>query len=156
VTAAVGRNVMHIFVAQSRGAPMRSITSVDAVTGQGLIGDRYYQRAIRRGPDYQVSLIEAEAIEQFTKELGLAMTADMPRRNIVTTGVRLNDLLGKRFIVGNVLLEGLELCEPCSLFAKRTYPQVLSFFKGRGGLRASIVESGTIRIGDPLRPAGPE
>jgi MOSC domain-containing protein YiiM len=95
-------------------------------------------------------LIESEAIEQFTRESGLPMTADKPRRNLVTVGVRLNRLLGKQFRAGDALLEGLELCEPCSLFAKRTYPQVLPFFKGRGGLRARIIEGGTIRIGDSV------
>lgn len=140
--------VKHIFVAESRGAPMKEISSVRAVKSQGLVGDRYCKESVRRGPDYQISLIEAEAIEEFSKELGLRMTADMPRRNVVTTGIRLNELLGKQFFVGDVLLEGLELCEPCSLFAKRTYPQVLSFFKGRGGLRARIVQGSTIRIGD--------
>ncbi len=135
---------------------MSSVRSVDAVTGQGLVGDRYWKESTRRGPDYQVSLIEAEAIEEFTKELGLKMSADMPRRSIVTIGVRLNEFLGKRFFVGDVLLEGLELCEPCSLFAKRTYPQVLSFFKGKGGLRARIVAGGTIRTGDTVAVSSSE
>lgn len=145
--------VKRIFVAEARGKPMKSMASVEAVTGQGLVGDRYFNKGIRRGPDYQVSLIEAEAIGEFTKELGFRMTEDMPRRNLVTADVRLNELLGKRFFVGPVLLEGLELCEPCSLFAKRTYPQVVSFFKGRGGLRARIVQGGTIRIGDAVAVA---
>lgn len=121
-----------------------------------MVGDRYWKESTRRGPDYQVSLIEAEAIEEFTKELGLKMSADMPRRSIVTIGVRLNEFLGKRFFVGDVLLEGLELCEPCSLFAKRTYPQVLSFFKGKGGLRARIVAGGTIRTGDTVAVSSSE
>jgi MOSC domain-containing protein YiiM len=142
--------VKHIFIAEGRGKPMRSVESVDARAGQGLMGDRYCKESLRRGPDYQVSLIESEAIEEFTKESGLPMTADMPRRNVVTVGVRLNDLLGKQFRAGDALLEGLELCEPCSLFAKRTYPQVVSFFKGRGGLRARIIEGGTLRIGDSV------
>jgi len=143
--------VKHIFVAETRGAPMKSIASVEAISGQGLRGDRYCEQAIRRGPDYQISLIEAEAIEAFTKELGLTMTEDMPRRNIVTIGIRLNDLVGAQFIVGGALLEGLELCEPCSLFAKRTYPQVIPFFEGRGGLRARILRGGTIRIRDSFK-----
>ena len=142
--------VKHIFIAQARGEPMKGVESVEALTGQGLVGDRYCKKSARRGPDYQVSLIEAEAIEEFTKEVGLPMTADMPRRNVVTTGIHLNDFLGKQFLVGDVLLEGLEPCEPCSLFAKRSYPQVLSFFKGRGGLRARIVRGGAIRVGDQV------
>jgi MOSC domain-containing protein YiiM len=150
------RVVKHIFIAEARGEPMKSVRSADAVMEQGLVGDRYCKGSARRGPDYQVSLIEAEAIEEFTKELGLTMSADMPRRNIVTMGIRLNELLGKRFFVGDVVLEGLELCEPCSLFAKRTYPQVLPFFKGRGGLRARIVGGGAVRVGDRIAVAPDE
>ena len=147
--------VKHIFVAETRGAPMKSMAAVDAVAGEGIAGDRYCEQATRRGPDYQISLIEAEAIEAFTKELGLTMTANMPRRNIVTIGIRLNDLVGAKFLVGGVQLEGLELCEPCSLFAKRTWPQVLSFFAGRGGLRARILRGGTIRVGDAVSNSPP-
>jgi MOSC domain-containing protein YiiM len=72
----------------------------------------------------------------------------MPRRNIVTRGIALNDLCGKTFRVGGVTCEGIELCEPCSLFAKRTRREVLKFFLHRGGLRTRIVEGGGIRVGD--------
>jgi len=64
--------------------------------------------------------------------------------------VRLNPLLGQRFSIGRAVFEGLELCEPCGLFAKRTYREVLDFFRGKGGLRARIVSGGTVRIGDPI------
>jgi MOSC domain-containing protein YiiM len=65
--------------------------------------------------------------------------------------VRLNALCGKRFFVGEVLMEGFELCEPCRLFAKRTYPEVVKLFAGKGGLRARVLGSGVIRRGDSIR-----
>jgi len=105
---------------------MLSLSSVEALTDDGLFGDRYMETKNRRGPDYQVTFIEIENIEAFTQVSGLALTPEMPRRNIVTCGVRLNDLRGKRFKVGRAVFEGLELCEPCSLFAKRTHQEVLS------------------------------
>jgi MOSC domain-containing protein YiiM len=74
----------------------------------------------------------------------------MARRNIVTRGVRLNDLCGKRFRVGEAVFEGLELCEPCTLLAKRTHREVLRFLRGNGGLRARIVRTGVIRVGDSI------
>jgi MOSC domain-containing protein YiiM len=141
-------SVAYIFLAEKRGAPMRPTTSVEAISDCGLRGDRYVVESVRPSPDYQVTLIELENIEAFTKRTGLLLTPEMPRRNIVTTGVRLNPLLGKRFFAGSALLEGLELCEPCRLFAKRTYPGVLEFFPGKGGLRARILSGGIINTGD--------
>jgi len=143
-------NVVHIFVAAKRGAPMSAEPSVKALADAGLTGDRYTEAKNRRSPDYQVTLIELENIEAFTQATGLPLTPGMPRRNIITRGVRLNDLCGKRFRVGPALFEGLALCEPCSLFANRTHPEVLKFFVGKGGLRARIVSGGVIHVGDSI------
>jgi len=143
-------NVVHIFVASQRGAPMSAKQSVEALVDCGLTGDRYTEAKNRRSADYQVTLIELENIQAFAQATGLPLTAEMPRRNIITRGVRLNELLGKRFKVGRAEFEGLELCEPCSLFARRTHQQVLKFFVGKGGLRAKIVSGGEIRVGDAI------
>jgi MOSC domain-containing protein YiiM len=129
---------------------MQRRPEVEAVTGVGLEGDRYTHTASRFSAHYQVTLIELENIEAFTGETGLPLTAEMPRRNIVTRGVRLNALVGKRFRVGAALFEGMELCEPCSLFAKRTHREVVKVLAGKGGLRAAVVEGGAIRAGDRL------
>jgi MOSC domain-containing protein YiiM len=123
---------------------------VEALMDAGLTGDRYTEATNRRSPDYQVTLIELENIEAFSQATGLSLAPEMPRRNIVTRGVRLNNLCGKRFRVGRALFEGLELCEPCNLFAKRTHREVLKFFVGKGGLRARIVSGGLIRVGDSI------
>jgi len=131
---------------------MSSLTSVEALAGIGLAGDRYAEAKNRRGPDYEVTLIESENIEAFTRTTGRELTPEMPRRNIVTTGVRLNDLLGRRFSVGRAVFEGLELCEPCSLFARRTYGEVIPFFRGKGGLRVRIVSGGMLSVGDLVSP----
>jgi MOSC domain-containing protein YiiM len=129
---------------------MSAQQSVEALSEAGLTGDRYSEAKNRRSPDYQVTFIELENIEAFTQATGLPLTLDMPRRNIITSGVRLNGLCGKRFIVGRARFEGLELCEPCSLFAKRTHHEVLQFFVGKGGLRARIVKGGEIHVGDAI------
>ena len=142
--------VVHIFVASKRGAPMSAAQSVEALTDGGLTGDRYSEAKNRRSPDYQVTFIELENIQAFTQATGLPLTPDMPRRNIITRGIRLNGLCGKRFKVGRARFEGLELCEPCSLFARRTHREVLQFFVGKGGLRARIVSGGEICVGDAI------
>jgi len=143
--------VAYIFVAARRGAPMVRLDDVCALAGEGLSGDRYTDAAIRHSPGAQVTLIESEHIDAFAREIGVKFTPDMPRRNIVTAEVSLNDLCGKRFEVGDAILEGLELCEPCRLFARRTHRAVRKFFVGKGGLRARIVTGGRIRVGDKIR-----
>ena len=145
--------VAHIFTAPERGAPMRSLEVVEAIAGCGLSGDRYMQAHLRRSPDYQITLIEAEQIEAFTSHTGLALSPEGARRNVVTRHTELNGLLGQRFLVGAVLLEGLELCEPCTLFRDRTHREVLRFFVHRGGMRARILSGGLIRRGDAVQIA---
>jgi MOSC domain-containing protein YiiM len=129
---------------------MAALQSVAAIAGTGLVGDRYAEARNRRGPKYQLTLIELENIEAFREATGLSLAVDGPRRNIVTTGVRLNELCGLRFRVGAVLVEGLELCEPCTLFRKRTFPEALRFFVGKGGLRARVLEGGVLAVGDQV------
>jgi len=143
-------NVLHIFIAPAKAAPVRSVPLVEALAGRGLEGDRYAQPRNHRGPDNEVTLIEIEHIEAFTAATNLAMTPAMPRRNIVTRGVRLNGLVGKRFRVGDAEFEGVELCEPCKVFARLTHREVLGFFAGKGGLRARIVKTGVVRVGDGI------
>lgn len=143
--------VAHIFIAADRGAPMRSVRSAFATPGAGLGGDRYAERRHRKGQDRDITLIEMENILAFREATGLELEPDGPRRNVVTIGVRLNDLCGLQFRIGHVIVEALELCEPCKLFQKRTHPQALSFFAGRGGLRGRVLEAGQIQVGDALR-----
>jgi MOSC domain-containing protein YiiM len=142
--------VKHIFIAAERGAPMVALAEVEAVSDSGLKGDRYAQAQNRKSADYQLTLIELENIDAFAKGSGLHLAPHDPRRNLVTLGVRLNELCGKRFFVGGVELEGLELCEPCGTFAKRTHSEVVRFFVHKGGLRCRIVRGGTIRVGDEV------
>ena len=142
--------VAHIFVAPSRGAPMFALRCAEAVADSGLVGDRYADPSIRRGPDNQLTLIELENINAFEAETGHLLSPDAPRRNIVTSGISLNELVRRRFRVGSVIAEGVELCEPCLLFKKRTHPEALRFFVSKGGLRARIAAGGVISVGDSV------
>ena len=141
-------SIEHIFVAAAKGEPVQSVNAVEALSEQGLRGDRYALAPNRAAPDYQVTLIEIENIEAFAQTACLPLTPGMPRRNIVTRGVRLNELCGNCFRVGVATFEGLELCEPCAIFAKVTYQEALKFFVRKGGLRARIIGGGEIRVGD--------
>ena len=128
---------------------------VRAVPGRGLDGDRYF---VGRGtfspaqpkPDYELTLIEKEKIEEFAHTSNLPFTGYHARRNIVTEGVLLNDLAGKEFLIGNVRIRGVRLCEPCDYLATTSFPQTLKGLVHKGGLRAQILTEGLIRVGDVI------
>jgi MOSC domain-containing protein YiiM len=139
--------LLHIFISPEIGDVMHSMNDIEAITDCGIKGDRYANPKNRKSPSNQITLIESENIRAFTQETGLPLPPDAPRRNLVTAGINLNQLCGKIFRVGEVVMEGLELCEPCSNFAKNTYPETLRFFVHRGGLNARIIRGGLLSIG---------
>jgi len=149
-------SVVSIQIAPQAGAPMVTCEQIEAVLGKGLAGDRYFHRvgtySERAGSGRQVTLIEVEAIEALAREAGLELAAAASRRNLTTRDVPLNHLVGRRFRVGDVVLEGTRLCEPCQHLETLTTPGVLKALVHRAGLRADIVLGGTIRAGDPIRP----
>ena len=134
----------------AQGAP-QSVAQAVAIPGAGLEGDRY---ALKLGtfykpePDYELTLIEAEAIEALRRDYHVELTAGEARRNIVTRNVPLNHLVGKEFAIGDVRIRGIRLCEPCDHLQKVTGKPVLKGLLHRGGLRAQILTQGTIRVGD--------
>ena len=150
-------SVEAIHIAAAAGAAVRPVEEVRAVAGVGLEADRY---AEGRGhyQDGRVSrdltLIEAEAVEALACEHGIALGPGETRRNLTTRGVDLNELLGRRFWVGEVLCLGTRLCEPCQYLADLTGKPLLRPLVHRGGLRADIIRGGVIRIGDHVRPDG--
>jgi MOSC domain-containing protein YiiM len=102
-----------------------------------------------------VTLVEAEALEAVLAETGIDLTGGRARRNLVTRGVRLADLNGRTFRVGEVVLRGTRLCAPCEFLERLTEPGVFAALKGRGGLRAEILQGGLIRAGDSIEPVEP-
>jgi MOSC domain-containing protein YiiM len=117
------------------------VESVNAVAGCGLEGDRYFRPDGAR-PGEALTLIEAEALED------VGLTGAQSRRQVVVRGVRLNDLVGKRFRVGGVECFGVELCEPCAHLESLTRPGIMRDLVHRGGLNADILAGGTIAVGD--------
>jgi MOSC domain-containing protein YiiM len=149
--------VKGIFVSAVAEAPMDSVPEVNAVPGRGLEGDRYFERigtySDREGTGREVTLIESEAVEAANRDQGMDLEAGDARRNIVTAGVALGDLVGKEFFVGQVRLRGMRLNEPCEHLAELTGKPVVKALVHRGGLRADILEGGRIRVGDAILPA---
>src|SRR5204863_3796048 len=119
-------------------------------------GDRYgagigaAQFKGRPKPENEVTLIAKEAIEAANDEFNYTIDHLETRRNLLTEGVPLNDLVGKTFSVGKVVLKGLELCEPCGYLEKRTFEGIKAALKHRGGLRCCVLEGGKIRVGDSV------
>jgi hypothetical protein len=145
---AAGR-VEALAIAPAAEAPVVLVDTADARAGRGLDGDRYaagrgtFSNPHARGID--LTLIEAEVLDD------LALSPEDARRNVVTRGVDLDALVGRRFHVGDVELLGQRLCEPCAHLERLT-PGTLRPLVHRGGLRADIVSGGVIRVGDPVGP----
>ena len=150
-----GRLVAIAIARQAKGA-MENVELIQAVAGEGLTGDRYgagigaAQFKGRRSPEKEVTLIASEAIEAANDEFNYTIAHLATRRNLLTEGVPLNDLVGKTFRVGGVLLKGLELCEPCGYLEKRTFVGIKAALKHRGGLRCCVIEGGEVRVGDAI------
>jgi MOSC domain-containing protein YiiM len=149
--------LLAIAVASRAKGPMERVESVEAVAGEGLRGDRYgaglgaAQFKGRRSPEKEVTLIASEAIEAANNEFNYTIDHLETRRNLLTQGVPLNDLVGKTFRVGEAVLKGLELCEPCGYLEKRTFPGIQAALKHRGGLRCCILEGAQLNVGDSIK-----
>ena len=143
-----------IFLHRETAGPMNPVESARAEAGRGLEGDTYFQTLdearAKSGPDREITLIEAEAVEAVTREAGLSLTQAESRRNVVTRGVELNPLVGREFQIGEVRLRGIRPCHPCAHLEALTKPGVLKALVDRGGLRAEVLEGGTIRVGDAV------
>jgi MOSC domain-containing protein YiiM len=133
---------------------MRAIDQVQALPGIGLEGDRYAKQQgtfFKPLPDFELTLIEAEALEALNREYDVALSPSESRRNVITRGVALNHLVGKEFKIGEVKIRGIRLCEPCSHLEALTGRPLIKGLRHRGGLRAQILTEGTIRIGQTIR-----
>jgi MOSC domain-containing protein YiiM len=135
-----------------KGKDLRSVDSVSALAGRGLEGDRYCRADGSGTPAQEVTLIEAEALEALVREVSIDLPPTRARRNLLTRDVPLNHLVGEEFTVGEVVLKGIRLCEPCDHLEGLTVKGVKDGLHHRGGLRAEIVRGGTLRPGDAIRP----
>jgi MOSC domain-containing protein YiiM len=145
-----------IHIAPGASAPMQSLGEVEAVVGAGLAGDRYFEGVgfySARPTDpgaREVTLFEAETLDVLASEYRITLAAGEHRRNLTTRGVHLNDLLGRRFHVGDVLLEGVKDCPPCEHLEGLVGKPVLQPLVTRGGLRARVIVGGVLRVGDRI------
>ena len=150
--------LQHIYMAPTSGAAMLAASSASLEAGRGIVGDRYYEGTgnfsaklrDRGDDDWQITLIEAEEIDAFLGAETLHIDYGDFRRNLVTSRVRLNPLVGKRFAVDGIVMEGVRLCEPCAYLSGLLTDKLIPAMVGRCGLRARILDSGQIRVGGSI------
>ena len=145
-----------IYVAPAKEAPMRSVTAATAVPDRGLVGDRYEAKAGTFTPvtdrlrGYDLTLIEREVLDGLTLPDGRGVTPEESRRNILTSGIDLNALVGQEFRIGAVRALGQRLCEPCVHLQRLTRPGVVVALVHKGGLRADVIGGGEVKVGDRI------
>lgn len=137
-----------------KGEPTLAARELVLVPGKGIEGDRFFKKVgVHTGKlaeGREITLIEEEALDGARREHGLELSFAECRRNVLVRGVRLNDLVGRDFAVGEAVLRGVRLCEPCRHLADMTKKPVVKPLAHRGGLNAVIVRGGTIRTGDAV------
>jgi MOSC domain-containing protein YiiM len=137
-----------IFITSEHGELPQAVERVRALAGRGLEGNRYFFDDAP--PGRAVTLIAAEAVEAMESEHGISLDPEATRRNVVTRDVDVNALVGKRFRIGDVECEGVELCEPCEHLQSMTKPGVIKGLVHRGGLNADVLTDGEIAVGDSV------
>ena len=156
VVGASQPRVLAIHVAPQRGGPTVALDQASLVPGRGIEGDHHHAEPTG-DPASEVTLIEAETVSALNADTGLSIEASETRRNIVTQGVDLNALVGRRFFIGDAVLSGIEPCDPCAILGGRlatasvSASSVVRLLANRGGLRASVLEGGTISPGTEIR-----
>ena len=141
--------VFKLGIAAKNNQPIKEVNSIEVLANKGIVGDRHFNDF--NDPYNQLSLIESENIDEYNIKFGLDIPYINFRRNIITKGIQLNDLIGKKLQIGNVELEGLELCRPCRhLTEMLNQKNIIKEFMRKGGLRCQILSSSKISIGDKI------
>ena len=141
--------VFKLGIAAKNNQPIKEVNSIEVLANKGIVGDRHFNDF--NVPYNQLSLIESENIDAYNIKFGLDIPYINFRRNIITKGIQLNDLIGKKLQIGNVELEGVELCRPCRhLTEMLNQKNILKEFMRKGGLRCQILSSSKISIGDKI------
>ena len=148
--------VVGIFIAGEKEQLPISVNSIEAIAHRGLVGDRYYANSGTfsgtepLGPGREITLIEEESVNILSEQLHQTVNPAQLRRNLVTRGIRLNDLVGREFMIGKIRLLGVRLCHPCVHLERLSGWDVMTQLKERGGLRADILDNGWLHLGDTV------
>ena len=142
--------VFKIGITDKNSKKINEVKAIEVLENKGIVGDRHFDEF--NDPYCQLSLIESENIDFYNSKYSLNIPYVDFRRNIITKGIRLNDLIGKKFLVGNAKVEGIDLCRPCRHLTEMLSQQnILKEFLRKGGLRCQILSSSMINIGDNIK-----
>ena len=142
--------VFKLGITDKNNKKIQEVESIEVITNKGIVGDRHFKDY--NDPYCQLSLIESENIDQYNTKYGLNISYVDFRRNIITKEIELNNLIGKKFFIGKVQVEGIDLCRPCRhLTEMLNQENVLKEFLRKGGLRCKILTSSKINIGDKIK-----
>lgn len=146
----------HIHITPKGREPMIALAEANLIAGQGIEGDRYLlgtgTYSMKPEPGRQVTLIETEALEALARDHGIELTPQEHRRNLTVRGIAVNHFVGRRLKVGEAVVEGTRLNVPCKYLELVTGKPVYEPLLNRSGLCCIIVQGGTIRPGDAVRP----
>ena len=141
--------VYKIGITINNNKPINEVSSINVLANKGIVGDRHFKQF--NDPYNQLTLIESENIDYYNIKHGLNIPYIDFRRNIITKGIKLNDLVGKKILVGKVELEGIDLCRPCKhLCEVLGQENIIKEFLRRGGIRCQILTSSSIKINDKI------
>ena len=142
--------VLKLGITGNNNKKIIEVNSIDVLANKGIVGDRHFNEY--NDPYCQLSLIESENIDYYNTKYGLNIPYTDFRRNVITKGINLNNLIGKKLQIGNVKVEGVDLCRPCKhLTEMLNQENILKEFLRKGGLRCQILSSSSISIGDEIK-----
>ena len=142
--------VLKLGITKDSNKEIEEVSSIEVLANKGVVGDRHFDEY--NDPYNQLTLIESENIDYYNTKYGLDIPYKDFRRNVVTKGIQLNDLIGKKIKIGNVEVEGIDLCRPCRhLTEVLNQSNILKEFLRRGGLRCQILNSSTINVDDEIK-----
>ena len=142
--------VIKLGIVKNNNQKIQEVNNIELLSGKGIVGDRHFHENndIRN----QVTLIESENIDYYNNKFKTNYSYIDFRRNVVTKGIQLNDLVGKKLLIGSVKIQGHDLCRPCKHLEETLKGQdIIKEFLRRGGLRCEILVSGIITIGDEIK-----
>ena len=142
--------VIKLGLTDKNNQKIKEVKTINVIKNQGIVGDRHLREF--NDPFSQLTLIESENIDYYNSKYGLDIPYIDFRRNIVTKGIKLNELVGKKISIGDVKVEGIDLCRPCRhLNEILNQKNILKEFLRRGGLRCQILNSSKINLGDQIK-----
>ena len=142
--------VFKLGIAANNNQPIMEVNTIEVFANKGIVGDRHFHDF--NDPYNQLTLIESENVDYFNSKYGLNFSYLEFRRNIITRGIQLNNLVGKKFLIGKAKVEGIDLCRPCRhLTEMLNQKNILKEFLRKGGLRCKILTSSEIHIGDRIK-----